>query len=136
MNTRQTKSRHLDRRIRRFYEAMSEGDFEGCFAMIDPQVKRSSCSVTLRSYMQSLRAFMSRVGKIVVQSIDVVVHVGLTTSLYGDRDFATGQTVWLDKHGASHVFQERWVKGPRGWYTRSTGFVMPDPDWDEEQARS
>jgi hypothetical protein len=68
---------------------------------------------------------MNHFGRIDVQSIDITVHADEQTPLYGNRQFAVGQTTWIDKNGKRHLFEERWVKNVRTWFTRSTGLVTP-----------
>ena len=113
------------RRIGEFYKAMNAMDFARCFRMIDPEVRKSPRSVTLNNYVNSLRTFMTKFGKIDVQSIEIAIHSHEKTRLYGEREFAVGQTSWIDEHGEPHVFEERWVKNMRTWFTRSTGLVTP-----------
>lgn len=113
------------RRIKEFYTAMNAKDFERCYRMIDPEVRYNPRSVTLHNYVLCLEEFVRHMGKIDVKSVEVTIHADLKTPLYGNRDFAVGQTNWTDKRGDQHVFQERWVKSKRSWFTRATGFVAP-----------
>jgi hypothetical protein len=126
MTTKQvSQEAALDRRIRRFYTLVSKAQFAKCYAMIDPVVLADPASVTLLQYQHSLDSFLNHFGKMEVQEIRMQLHLGQPNRLYGDRDFAVGQTIWLDQAGQTHTFQERWVRVGRNWYTRSTGFVTP-----------
>ncbi len=115
----------LTRRITRFYELLGEQEFTKCYAMIDPLVRSNSTSVTLYQYENAARQFVRHFGKPRVHEIDIEVHVGKPSKLYSDRDFAVGRTLWVDRAGVEHVFQERWVRAGQRWYTRCTGFVTP-----------
>jgi|SRR6516225_5489163 len=94
--------------------------------MIDPVVRDNPASVTLLQYVTALKNFLVVVGKIRIQQIDMELHLDEPSKLYDDRDFAVGQSVWLDQAGVENVFQERWVKQGKSWFTRSTGFVVPE----------
>ncbi|MCI0359752.1 MAG: hypothetical protein L0211_14845 [Planctomycetaceae bacterium] len=93
--------------------------------MIDPRVRAKPSSVTLLQYENSLRDFLDSVGAVSIVKTDVQLHLDEPSKLYEDRDFATGETVWQDEDGNSHVFQERWVRDGRSWFTRSTGLLAP-----------
>jgi hypothetical protein len=113
------------RRIGEFYKSMNARDFDRCYRMIDPEVRKSPRSVTLNNYVGALQTFMNRFGSVEIQTIEITVRSHEKTTLYGDREFAVGQTNWTDKDGEPHVFEERWVKNLRTWFTRSTGLVTP-----------
>lgn len=115
----------LRRRIRRFYELLSERQIERCHQMLDPRIREQPTSVTFLQYDNSARDFLAAVGAVEVREIELELHVNEANKLYENRDFAVGQTRWIDEHGTEHVFQERWVREGRRWYTRSTGFVLP-----------
>jgi hypothetical protein len=115
----------LRRRIRQFYELLNEGDFVHCHQMIDPRIRQKPESVTLLQYENSLHKFFKSIGKIKVVRVDVDLHLNEPSQLYEQRDFAVGQTCWRDKRGEEHIFNERWVREGRIWYTRSTGFLWP-----------
>ena len=117
----------LKKRIRRFYSLLNSGDFDRCYEMIDPRVRAKSASVTLLQYENSLRAFLKAVKAVEVLSMEIELHVGEPSKLYEDRDFAVGDTRWIDSRGVENTFTERWVREGRTWYTRSTGFLLPAP---------
>ena len=126
MTTKQAaQSIFLERRVRRFYDLASRRETEKCYAMIDPLVRTDSRSVTLLQYQHSLESFVNYFGPLEVRRVHLELHLDEPNRLYGDRDFAVGQTVWVDQAGEEHVFQERWVREGRTWYTRSTGFLTP-----------
>lgn len=118
----------VKRRIQHFYRLLNEGAFARCFVMIDPRIRVDPASVTLYQYENSLRQFLTHFGRVEMVEIRVQLHLNESSKLYEGRDFAVGQTIWADRFGERHVFSERWVREGRSWYTRSTGFVAPNPD--------
>jgi hypothetical protein len=116
----------LEKRIRHFYGLLNDGRFEECYRMIDPVIRDKPSSVTLYQYQTSLRTFLDRYGQVRIRGISLDLHLDEPSKLYGDRDFAVGQTIWEDESGEEHPFQERWVRERRSWYTRSSGFVTPE----------
>jgi hypothetical protein len=115
----------VEKRIRRFYELLNKESFDQCFRHIDPLLRGESFSVTEYQYENSLRQFVACYGYIRVIAIALELHLGESSVLYANRDFAVGQTTWADTFGEEHLFQERWVRNGRRWYTRSTGLVTP-----------
>jgi hypothetical protein len=125
--TTKTENRQssVKRRIRQFYDLLNQRDLRRCYQMIDPQVRLKPTSVTLYQYENALREFLDRFGSVTVVEISITLHSDEPSVLYGDRDFAIGNTTWVDDLGEQHTFSERWVRQDRAWYTRSTGFVTP-----------
>jgi len=121
---KETTQSSLKRRIRHFYDLLNRRDFARCHQMIDPRVRLKPSSVTLFQYENALSEFLEQVGSISVLEISIDLHLNEPSVLYEKRDFAVGRTTWLDDAGEQHVFSERWVREGRGWYTRSTGFVV------------
>jgi hypothetical protein len=117
----------VQRRIEQFYTLLNRGQFHRCYKMIDPRVRVRPSSVTLFQYANALRQFIERFGTIEILETMMTLHLGEPNTLYEGRDFAVGKTAWADKTGERHVLLERWVREGRSWYTRSTGFVTPDP---------
>jgi hypothetical protein len=120
-----TKQLSIKRRIRQFYDLLNRHDFNRCFQMIDPRIRRTPTSVTIFQYENSLAQFLEAHGSITIQDIEIMLHLGEPSTLYENRDFAIGKTTWLNEAGEPQVFLERWVREGRAWYTRSTGFVSP-----------
>ena len=118
----------LKRRIRQFYELLNDGDLARCYKMIDPQVRAKPTSVTLFQYQNALDQFLARFGPIRIQRVRIDLHVNEPADLYEGRDFAVGETTWVDRTGGRRIFTERWVREGRAWYTRSTGLVTPAPN--------
>src|SRR5260370_30155340 len=108
----------VERRVRQFYQLLNAHEFGKCFAMIDPIIRSSSASVTAYQYENALRQFISYYTRIELLSVTLQVHLDEPSDLFGNRDFAVGQTCWADKSGEEHVFQERWVRDGQRWYTR------------------
>ncbi|HZU37746.1 MAG TPA: hypothetical protein VFA18_17635 [Gemmataceae bacterium] len=128
MSTRTAKGQAaLERRIRSFYKHLNQQNVAACYQMIDPQVRDRPDSVTLYQYGSALHEFMDRVGALKLLAVHVTLHVDEPSRLYQGRDFAIGKAMLADSDGNQYVFQERWVRQGRGWYTRSTGFVTPAP---------
>ncbi len=120
-----TQATALERRVHQFYALLNDRNFEKCYAMIDPVVREDPGSVTFLQYRQSLESFLNYYGVVDVRAVSLKLHLGEPSRLYGDRDFAIGQVAWADETGEEHVFQERWVRVGRSWYTRLTGLVTP-----------
>src|SRR5437764_6163268 len=116
----------LKRRIRQFYKWLNERDFERCYDLIDPRVRHRPSSVTLEQDAHSLSEFLDRIGSVKIVELSVELHLGQPNTLYEGRDFALGKTICEDRTGQQHVFSERWVREEKSWYTRSTGFVVPE----------
>lgn len=113
----------LKRRIRRLYERLNANDFAGCHQMIDPRVRDQPTSVTLLQYENAARDFLAKTGGVKVMKVEITLHIAEPSKLYEDRDFAVGQTCWQDEYGQEHMFNERWVREGRTWFTRCTGFL-------------
>src|SRR5262245_53473656 len=107
MTTKTKPTTVLEKRIQRFYDLLNRKAFEQCVGMIDPLVRDNPTSVTLLQYVTALRNFLEAVSKVQVQQIDMELHLDEPSKLYGDRDFAVGQSLWLDQAGLQHTFQER-----------------------------
>ena len=116
----------LERRVRSFYDAVNRQDVARCYQMIDPRVRDAPASVTLFQYGNALNQFMDRFGPLHFVESRLMLHLSEPNQLYEGRDFAVGKTVLADKAGERHVFLERWVREGRAWYTRSTGFIVPE----------
>jgi hypothetical protein len=138
MTTKTTTHRSsLKRRIRQFYKALNQQEFDQCFEMIDPRIRRKPVSITRLQYETALRQFLDHFGSVNRIVIAVVVHDKEPTPLYEGRTFAVGKTTWTDRGGEEHEFAERWVFDDRAWFTRSTGFVVPSvPERQSSRKRS
>lgn len=119
----------LERGIQQFYHCLNHQDFGQCYQMIDPRALDQSGSITLFQYQNVMRPFMDRFGPLSVLGINVSLHLDETNKLYEGRDFAVGKTICSDKDGEQRVFSERWVRQGQEWYTRSTGFIAPEPSY-------
>jgi hypothetical protein len=118
-----TATASVERRIKQFYGFLNRGQVERCYLMIDPRVRGESTSVTLLQYANSLNAFRKSTGKLKLIEVNVQLHEHAPSQLYQGRDFAIGTAIYDDHHRRRHIFQERWVREGRTWYTRSTGFI-------------
>ena len=125
----ETQRAALERRIQQFYYCLNQRDFSQCYRMIDPRVRDKRGSVSLALYQDALLQFMDRFGPLRVLEMSVSLHLDETSKLYEGRDFAVGKTVCSDKDGERNVFLERWVRQGQDWYTRSTGFIAPEPSY-------
>lgn len=126
--TQSSKESILKRRIREFYDLLNQGQFPGCFQMIDPRIRHNPNSVTLFQYENSLREFLNVIGLVLIDNTSIEIHTDEPSEIYAGRDFALGKTTWDDERGQKHVFSERWVLEGGAWYTRSTGFLVPSRD--------
>lgn len=118
-------TRAVERRVRQFYQLLNAHEFGKCFTMIDPIIRGNSSSVTAYQYENALRQLVGYYTRIDLLSVTLDVQLDEPSDLFGNRDFAVGQTCWTDNKGEEQVFQERWVRDGQRWYTRSTGFVTP-----------
>src|SRR5579872_5614587 len=89
----------VERRIRQFNDHLNAGRFTRCYRMIDPLVRQSPTAVTLYQYLQSLQAFRDHFGQVVVQQVEMQLHLDEPNKRFQDRDFAVGKTTWKDQHG-------------------------------------
>ena len=121
----ETSQTSLRRRIRQFYALLNRQEYARCHQLIDPRVRMKPSSVTLHQYENALQEFLLQFGSITVLEIRLDLHLGEPSKLYEGRDFAVGETKWVDKAGHEHSFSERWVREGRAWYTRSTGLLAP-----------
>lgn len=128
------EAKSLDRRIRQFYKLLNERDFQRCHEMIDPRVRHRPESVTLLQYLNAAAEFVEHCGNLTVVDLKVELHLQEPNVLYEGRAFAVGKTVCEDTRHQRHAFAERWVRDGRSWYTRSTGFVIPDESDSLEHA--
>lgn len=113
----------IHRRIKRFYHLLNEEKVDKCYLMIDPRLRKQASSVTLLQYANSLKRAREKIGKLDMVAIRVRPYVGIASRLYEGRDFAVGTAVCRGSRGRQFVFQERWVRDGRLWFTRSTGLV-------------
>jgi hypothetical protein len=137
MKTRKNAARveaSLQRRVRVYYEHLKEGDAEWCYRALDPSLRASPSAVTFHQYAMSLDRFLAWCGDVSVKQIGPIdLHLGEANRLYQDRDFALLPVVWEDRSGQEHVFRDRWVREPNGrWFTRTTGFLTPQPEETNE----
>jgi hypothetical protein len=116
----------LKRRIRQFYDLLNQRDFGRCYQMIDPRVRNKASSVTMLQYENSVGRFLDTFGSVKNLEISINLHLDEPSKLYEGRDFAVGNTAWMDEGGEQHLFSERWVCEGRVWYTRSTGFIVSE----------
>jgi hypothetical protein len=131
MNTAIVHSRlaaSLRRRVKQFYDRLNRREFEKCYETLDPQLLALPTCITLLQYMASLERFLAWCGAVELGAIELLqLHTKERSRLYNDRDFALVRVSWQDSAGGHHTFKERWVRDRRGWwFTRSTGFVVPN----------
>jgi hypothetical protein len=126
----------LKRRVKEFYKLLNRRDFEHCYERIDPRIRHRPTSVTLDQYTRSLDEFLDHVGLVRIVDLDIELHLREPSTLYEGRDFALGKTIWEDQTGHQHLLSERWVRDGKSWYTRSTGFVVPDLSTSQRRRRA
>ncbi len=125
MTTEARRTDAMNRRVRQFFDPLNQGDFERCYRMVDPDLRVGPDAVTLRDFEESWRQFHHYFGRVRVRDVDVMLRLGEPKAVYHGRDFATGKTTWEDEWGGQHVFDERWVREGRSWFTRGVGVVSP-----------
>jgi hypothetical protein len=119
-----TEEAKVQRRIRRFYNLFAQRQFDKCYEMLDPQLRRETVDQT--KYIRSLESFFKSFGPISVIDVADVDVRSLTNS--GHDHFAYAITIWRDKQHERHLLKERWVKSGRQWFSRRAGLVVPDAD--------
>lgn len=104
------------------YDLFNLGDWEGCFALIDPKLRETS-KVEPRVYEEGMQAFREAYGAINPWYIRISLHLDAMTSKRDPRPFAYVYVVWQDSARGFHMFRERWVKEADHWFTRVVGLV-------------
>ena len=109
------------KRIRSLYRSFDLGEWERCYAFIDP-VLRAASRIEPERYAESLGVFSQRYGKVNIWFIGLSLHTG-TPARRDARPFAYAYVLWQDDRKAFHLFRERWVYHVGRWYTRVVGLV-------------
>jgi hypothetical protein len=109
-------------RVKRLHEWLNRGDWEKCFSLVDPELRKGS-RIELPAYTGSLRAFKEVYGAINPWYIRISLHLDASSSKRDPRPFAYVYVVWQDEAHGFHMFRERWVKQSGRWFTRVVGLV-------------
>jgi hypothetical protein len=112
----------LKRRLKAFYAALNERNWERCFALIDPKL-RAEGRVDAAKYAASLARFLEHYGPVQPEFIKLTLYLDATANKHDSRPFAYAVVLWQDKHHEYHLFRERWVRAKKTWYTRVVGLV-------------
>ncbi|MEX0714963.1 MAG: hypothetical protein WD066_00170 [Planctomycetaceae bacterium] len=119
-----TERAALRRRVKQFYRRFNEADWDGCFALVDPELTRRR-KVNLNAYSERMREFKNAYGDVRLRWIDLSLHLHGAPRQGDARPFAYAYLLWQDDTHQFHLFRERWVKDEGKWFTRVAGLV-PD----------
>jgi hypothetical protein len=114
------------------YEWFNRGLWEKCFARIDPRLREQS-KVELSAYTEGLQAFKEAFGAIHPWYVRISLHLDASSSKRDDRPFAYVYVIWQDDARGFHMFRERWVRQPEGWFTQVVGLIPNRQDRNRGQ---
>jgi hypothetical protein len=112
----------LRKRVRQMHAALNRGQWERCFALLDPKL-RDAGRVESRMYVENLSEFKNAYGSIHPWYTRVSVHLDASKNQRDRRPFAYVYVIWQDASSAFHMFKERWVKDGGQWYSRVVGLI-------------
>lgn len=112
----------LEKRILSYYDSINRGAYDESCTFTDPDIPSK---VPFALYNKRMKEFMAWCGHIYIFDIKINMHLNEKTTLYGNRDFAMGHTIWTDQNSEEHEFKENWVKTNNEWYTRVLGYFPP-----------
>jgi hypothetical protein len=104
------------------YDWFNRGQWDKCFAMIDPKLQDES-KVIFPTYASGLQTFKDAYGSVNPWYTRINLHLDASSSKHDKRPFAYVYIVWQDPARGFHMFRERWVKHAGHWYTRVVGLV-------------
>jgi hypothetical protein len=93
----------LRNRVRQFYLRFNAADWEGCYALVDPELVRQG-KVASEAYSESLKVFKGVYGKL-----------------------------WQDENHGFHMFRERWINESGHLYTRLVWLVPNNREIEHRQ---
>lgn len=124
-----TEREALRRRVKQFYRRFNKADWDGCFALIDPQLTRAG-RVKLDKYSERMQAFKDVYGKINLWLTRVSLHLEPAPKRGDSRPFAYVYVFWKDDAHGVHMFRERWIQDHGQWFTRVVGLVPNQQEID------
>jgi hypothetical protein len=110
----------LRRRVRQMYDNLNRGQWDKCFALIDPKLVPK---LNAAEHAARLQAFKRVYGNVRPWHMRVSTHLDGAANKRDPRSFAYVYLVWQDDARGFHMFRERWVKEDGHWYTRVVGLV-------------
>jgi hypothetical protein len=123
----------LRRRVQQFYRRFNKGAWEGCYALIDPQLTQEG-KVQLGTYADLMQAFKEVYGAIKPRWTDLSLHLDPSPKQRDKRPFAYVYILWQDEAHVFHMFRERWIQNHGQWFTRVVGLVPNRQETDSRQA--
>ena len=131
---RETSERQsLRRRVNQFYRRFNNGDWENCYALIDPELTRQG-KVRLETYSELMQAFKDVYGSVKRWSTRLSLHLDVAPKQRDKRSFAYVYVIWQDESHGFHMFRERWIRSRGQWFTRVVGLVPNRQETDSRQA--
>jgi hypothetical protein len=126
--TRQSRQKAIDRaalrrRVKLLYDQLNQGQWQKCFALIDPRLMPK---VEPASYVARLTAFKKAYGRVHPWHMRISLHADGSSNKRDPRPFAYVYLIWQDDAREFHMFRERWVKDGERWFTRVVG-IVPNP---------
>ncbi len=112
----------LKRRLKAFYAALNEKDWDRCLTLVDPRL-RAAGRIDSAKYAASLVRFREHYGPVRPEFIKLTLYLDAAANKHDPRPFAYVVVLWQDKHHEYHLFRERWVREGKTWYTRVAGLV-------------
>jgi hypothetical protein len=128
-----TERQALRRRVQRFYRLFNQGAWEGCFALIDPELTGRG-KVKLDSYRELMQVFKDAYGSIKPRWTDLSLHLDATPKQSDKRPFAYVYILWQDGAHEFHMFRERWILYDGKWFTRVVGLIPNRQETDSRRA--
>jgi hypothetical protein len=120
------------RRVKEFYLRFNNTTWDGCHALIDPELTQQS-RVNLASYSELMQASKDVYGSVNPCLIRLSLHLEASPSQLDKRPFAYVYVIWQDDVHGFHMFRERWVKGHGQWYTRVDGLIPNRREMDSRR---
>jgi hypothetical protein len=112
----------LRKRVKQFYVRFNQADWEGCYALIDPQLANQG-KVNFETYSESMQAFKEVYGSLNPWMTRLSLHLDGAPKQRDDRPFGYVYLIWQDAVHGFHMFRERWIKDDGHWFTRVVGLV-------------
>ncbi len=108
-----SERKNLRRRGRQFYRRFNEGDWQKCYAQIDPRLTQQR-KTEPSTYAERMRAFKNVYGSVQLQWVRLSMHMDASANPRDKRPFAYVYVLWQDDAHEFHMFRERWIKDDAG----------------------
>lgn len=112
----------LRKRVSGFYRRFNDADWNGCYAMIDPELTQRGRPQP-GTYGELMQAFKDAYGEVHRWFTRLSLHLVESPKQGDKRPFAYVYLVWQDQAHGFHMFRERWVKDNGQWFTRVVGLI-------------